>query len=125
MKKTKQVIVVDDDPIIRSLLTDALTVGGYSVIEAENGKEALRMIKEFCLDLIISDTNMPVMDGTELCKEIKSNIELNKIPFILMSSDMQSVKNLGLEIKADYFLEKPFTLQKFLSVISFLINSKV
>ena len=82
----------------------------YTVIKALNGQEALDILKENAVQLVISDIMMPVMDGFELCKIIKTNFDYSHIPVILLTAKntLQS-KIEGFEIGADAYIEKPFS----------------
>ena len=78
-------MVVEDNEELKAFLKNILSEN-YTVITASNGKEGLQHAVDNIPDLIISDVMMPVMDGIELCKAIKSNIEINHIPVILLTA---------------------------------------
>eukprot|EP01036_Dinobryon_divergens_P019788 gene19788-27049_t len=82
----------------------------YHVVKALNGQEALEKLKDEAIQLIISDVMMPVMDGFQLCKVIKTSFEYSHIPVILLTAKntLQS-KIEGLELGADAYIEKPFS----------------
>ena len=92
--------------IVRQLSVD------YTVLTAVNGSEALRVLDGHFVNLIISDVMMPVMDGFELCKTIKSNVDYSHIPVILLTAktNIQS-KIEGMELGADFYIEKPFSVK--------------
>ena len=104
------ILVVDDDELVRQVVTELLEDEGYSVIEAKSGYEALALIQgPAALDLVISDVNMPRMDGLELVEELKSMRP--SLPVILMSG--RPYKG-----QAHPFLSKPFTGRQLLACIA-------
>ncbi|MDP4261339.1 MAG: response regulator [Bacteroidota bacterium] len=107
MKPT--VLLVDDNEEIIDFISDDLA-DTYHVLKALNGKEALELLAKEAVQLVVSDVMMPVMDGFELCKIIKTNFEYSHIPVILLTAKntLQS-KIEGLETGADAYIEKPFS----------------
>jgi two-component system cell cycle response regulator len=107
MKPT--LLLVDDNEEILEFIENELNEK-YTIIKALNGEEALTILKQEVIQLVISDIMMPVMDGFELCKIIKTNFEYSHIPVILLTAKntLQS-KIEGLEIGADAYIEKPFS----------------
>ena len=103
-----QILIIDDDPTIRLTLQRFLKSHGYDVSLAKDGEEGLAKIKELHPSLIICDWMMPVIDGLEVCRIIKSNPELANIYLILLTARDQEVDLVrGLEMGADDFLSKP------------------
>lgn len=103
------VLLVEDNKDILNFLSKELSPF-YTIITAYNGQEAIDMIENTSVNLIISDVKMPVMDGFELCEKIKSNIEYSHIPVILLTSkNTLESKIKGLELGADSYIEKPFS----------------
>jgi two-component system, cell cycle response regulator len=102
-------LLVDDNEEILEFLEHELNEK-YSIIKALHGQEALEILKENAVQLVISDIMMPVMDGFELCKTIKTNFDYSHIPVILLTAKntLQS-KIEGLELGADAYIEKPFS----------------
>lgn len=102
-------LLVDDHSEILDFLADDLQEQ-YQVVTAFDGQEALNLLADECVQLIISDIMMPGMDGYALCKAIKSNVEYCHIPVILLTAKntLQS-KIQGLEYGADAYIEKPFS----------------
>lgn len=101
-------LIVDDNPEIRKYLLTCFYTE-YKIIEAENGEEGIKKANTCAPDLIISDVMMPIMDGMEFCKTIKTNITTSHIPVILLTA-LSSKEHLieGLETGADIYLTKPF-----------------
>lgn len=112
------VLVVEDNADMLTFLSRQLS-GKYDVLTATNGEEALRVLSESFVNLVVSDVMMPVMDGFELCKAIKSDLNYSHIPVILLTAktNMQS-KLEGLELGADAYLEKPFSPEFLLAVMA-------
>jgi len=102
-------LLVDDNEEILEFLEHELDEK-YTIIKAFNGQEALELLKENAVQLVISDVMMPVMDGFELCRIIKTNFDYSHIPVILLTAKntLQS-KIEGLELGADAYIEKPFS----------------
>lgn len=119
--KAKTILLVEDNVDLRNFLGNELRKN-YQVIEAVNGKKGLELAKANFLDLIISDIMMPVMDGIEFCKQIKTNIKTSHIPIILLTAKVnKETKYQGLEIGADDYIAKPFEMKfLFLRIINLL-----
>lgn len=103
----KTILIVDDEPRIRHLISYYLNLEGFKTIEAENGKNALEVFNRRSIDLIILDIMMPVMDGIDFCKEIRKNS--NVIILILTAKSEENDKLLGYELGADDYITKPFS----------------
>lgn len=103
-----QILVIDDDPTMRLTLSRSLKSQGYEVVTAVNGKEGLEKAKQLRPSLIICDWMMPLMDGLEVCRNVKDTPSLGNAYFILLTARDQ-VDDLvkGLENGADDFLQKP------------------
>jgi ligand-binding sensor domain-containing protein/signal transduction histidine kinase/DNA-binding response OmpR family regulator len=117
------ILLVDDNPEILDFVANELTEK-YAVIKALNGQEALDMIDIENIQLIISDVMMPVIDGFELCKRVKTNFDHSHIPIILLTAKntLQS-KIEGLEVGADAYIEKPFSPEHLqVQIANLLIN---
>lgn len=107
------------DFICRELHTE------YTVRRAFNGQEALEVLKDENVQLVISDIMMPVMDGLELCKKIKTNLEYSHIPIILLTAkNTLHSKIEGLEVGADAYIEKPFAFEHLQAQISNLLSNR-
>src|SRR5688500_13334136 len=102
------ILLVDDEEDILEFLERILSPR-YRILATESGDEALKLLDEATVQLIISDVMMPEMYGFELCRHIKSNFEYSHIPVILLTAKntIQS-KIEGLELGADAYIEKPF-----------------
>lgn len=105
------ILLVDDNEDILEFLVDELAEK-YQVLTALNGQQALEIIRNEVVNLVISDVMMPVMDGFQFCRTIKSNVEYSHVPVILLTAKntLQS-KIEGLELGADAYIEKPFAME--------------
>ncbi|OQX88946.1 hypothetical protein B6D60_00615 [candidate division KSB1 bacterium 4484_87] len=119
------VLVVDDLPLNRKLQRLFLTEGGYRVIFAEDGIEALQKVKKHSPDLILLDVMMPRMDGFQVCRHIKNNSQTRFIPIILVTAlnEIES-KIKGIEAGADDFIAKPFNKLELLARVKSLLRIK-
>ncbi len=108
-----QVLVVDDEPVLRELLSIALAEDGHDTLEAANGQEAWRMLKESEVQLVITDWMMPLLDGTELIRRIREERFQRYIYVILLTarSEQRDVVK-GLVLGADDYLKKPFDVDE-------------
>jgi histidine kinase len=118
-------LLVDDNTDFLSYLYEELRPQFKSVLKAVNGEEALLLLKTHQPDLIISDVMMPIMNGYQLCKEVKEHLSISHIPVVLLTakSDNESQK-IGYKLGADFYLAKPFDIELLLSVISNLLRRK-
>ena len=118
------VLVAEDNPDMLAFVVRQLSKD-YTVLTATNGAEALRVLDGNYVNLMISDVVMPVMDGFELCKTIKSDLNYSHIPIILLTakSNIQS-KIEGMELGADAYIEKPFSVEYLQACASNLIQNR-
>jgi len=109
-----QILIIDDDPTTRLILSRALLSEGYKVEITSNGEEGLQRAQQICPSLIICDWMMPLMDGLEVCRQVKSITNLASTYFILLTS-RDGVEDIvkGLENGADDFLPKPIRKDEF------------
>jgi signal transduction histidine kinase/AraC-like DNA-binding protein len=119
-----KILVVDDDPEIRQYLCDALSKSA-KVLTASNGVEALNLLVDSNVDVIVSDVMMPEMDGLTLIKMIRKNVAINHIPIVLLSSKSEIENRVGAwNCGADAFVAKPFNIDELESIIDNLIDSR-
>jgi putative two-component system response regulator len=121
--RSRCILVVDDSATIRQIVSKALEEAGFQVMTAENGNQGLTRIKEKRPDIIISDINMPEMDGIEFCKRIHADPNLAIIPFVIMStnSDRAIMRRL-LGWGASSYLVKPFNLEQVVITVERLLS---
>jgi two-component system, chemotaxis family, chemotaxis protein CheY len=106
----KKILVTEDSPSMRSFLTAAIeSLDGYRVVEAASGFEALRLLPREHVDLIITDINMPDINGLELISFVRNNPNYQEIPLFIISTE-SSAQDLerGLALGANEYLVKPF-----------------
>src|SRR5690606_23291761 len=97
----------------------------YNVLKAMNGEEALAILKENAVNLIISDIMMPIMDGYELCRQLKKDLDHSHIPIILLSAKGSVESKVdGLGTGADSYIEKPFSPQYLLAQVESLLTNR-
>ncbi len=117
-KRSKRVLVVDDEPNIVMTVADRLELNGYEVITAGDGMEALEKAKNEKPDLIILDLMLPKMDGYKVCRDLKNDLEYKHIPIIMFTAKtMAADEILGLEMGADEYVKKPFELEELVKMI--------
>ncbi len=115
-------LVVDDAGIVRQVCTMALRREGYEVIEAVDGKDALVKIEGKGLDLVVTDINMPEMDGIELIKQLRLRHEFRFVPIIVLSTLSQKHKvQEGKDAGATGWVFKPFDANKLLAAVRRLV----
>ncbi|MDA8124952.1 MAG: response regulator [Deltaproteobacteria bacterium] len=119
----RRVLVVDDSRTVRKLVRKALEESGFQVATAENGREALSRIAEQRPDLIISDLDMPELNGVELCRRLRADPELALIPFVIMSAngDRSMMRRL-LYMGAAGYLVKPFNPEQIVITVERLLS---
>jgi two-component system chemotaxis response regulator CheY len=117
MKKT--ILTVDDSLSVRKFMSLALKAGGYRVISAVDGMDALEILPNEKVDLVITDLNMPNVDGFELVRTIRQNVMYSSLPIIILSSlaDAENVEQ-GLKIGANSYIIKPFNMKKIQDEVS-------
>jgi DNA-binding response OmpR family regulator len=103
-----KVLVVEDDPLLKEMVRIKLKKDGFDVTTASNGEEGVRCAEDFRPDVVLSDINMPIMNGFEMLKQIKDNQSLKNIPVIFFSSLGEDEKNIetGKTLGASGFLVK-------------------
>lgn len=123
-KDAPSVLVIDDNPDIRSFLKMVLS-RDYHVLTAANGQQGLKLALKFVPDVVVSDVMMPIMDGRECCRRLKSEMQTSHIPVILLTAcSLEEQRIEGYDCGADSYISKPFSAQLLLSRIQNLINSR-
>ncbi len=118
-KEAMKILIVDDNEDSRIILKTTLELDGHTVREAHHGLKALKMAKESVPDIFISDVLMPVMDGFSLCREVKQDEKLRKIPFVFYTATYLDPKDekLAASLGASRYIVKPMDFDKFLNII--------
>lgn len=116
-----KILIVDDEVLIRSVIKEYLYNENFSVLEAENGHDAITMIEENSdIDLIIMDIMMPKLDGYSACKEI---FKIKKYPVIMLSARTEEYdKLLGFELGIDDYVTKPFSPKELVARVKAVLN---
>ncbi len=124
MSIKKKILLVDDEPDIRALLSYNLKTEGYDVVEAQNGSEALTKAEATKPDLIILDIMMPVMDGIECCRRLRQHDQLASTLILMLTAKAgESAHVQGLDVGADAYLAKPVSLPVMFSQIRALLRT--
>lgn len=106
---SKKVLIVDDEPLMRSMIAEAFEDQHFSVLQAGNGKEAIEIFEKHPIDLLILDVMMPVMDGWSTCRRIRE--KSNVIIIMLTARDEDDDQLLGYELGVDEYVTKPVNLR--------------
>ena len=119
---SKTILIVDDSPSLRQTVSIALKKEGYEVLESGDGKEALSKLDGKKINLIISDVNMPNMDGITMVKEIKKLPNYKFTPIIMLTTESGSSKmQEGKEAGVRAWVVKPFKPAEMLDAVSKLV----
>lgn len=115
----KQILLVDDEAMVRRVLRVALEKAGFAVETAANGEEALTSLRERSPDVLITDIEMPRMDGRTLCETLHAEQPERSFPvFVLTSLTGREHRAWSAEIENLHFLEKPISVRKLLSKLT-------
>ncbi|WP_288570391.1 winged helix-turn-helix domain-containing protein [uncultured Mitsuokella sp.] len=116
-----QILVVDDEASIRELLSFNLKKNGYSVETAADGREALA--KAAGMDLVLLDIMLPEVDGLEVCRRLKADLQTSGIPIIMLTAKAEEIDRvLGLELGADDYVVKPFSMRELLARVKAVLR---
>ena len=114
----KSIISVDDSSTMRRMVSFTLKSAGYEVLEAGDGAEALALLKTRAVDLVISDINMPKLNGIELTRELRSQPNYSRTPIILLTTESDPAKKAeGRAAGATGWIVKPFNQEQLLAVV--------
>lgn len=123
-KKRGTILIVEDNKEILHYLNQGLSEL-FNTIGAYNGEEALEILKEKDVDVVVTDVMMPVMDGIKLCKTIKQNIRTCHIPVIILSAKSEVKDQMeGLQVGADDYIPKPFSLSVVMTKIQNMLRTR-
>ena len=123
MEKAKNILVVDDEPGIRNLLEGVLIDRGLTVSMAQDGLDAWNQMKDQCFDLLVTDIDMPLLDGLELMKKMKESRRKEKI--LVMTGRCLDQEDFGHEFPEVYcLLRKPFQLGFFIETVMTILVSE-
>jgi DNA-binding response OmpR family regulator len=114
------ILLVDDEDSVRKVLAFPLERDGYTVVQAADGEEALRQFAEQPVDLVVLDIMLPRLDGLEVCKRLRAR---STVPIIMLTArDDELDKVIGLELGADDYMTKPFSIREFRSRVRALLR---
>ena len=120
---SKTILVVDDEAPIRYTLDLKLRQAGFSVIMASNGQDAYKLAREHRPDLVVSDYQMPVLDGLAFCQQLAADPETGGIPVVMLTARAHKVPPAGLETtNIKCFLDKPFSPRQLIVQIKELLQ---
>lgn len=123
-RNTPKIVIVEDEKQLRDYFYISIAPK-YKVYTAEDGEEGLKLIKKVMPDLILSDNMMPGMNGTELCQEVKKDIHLEHIPFVLISAwNSDDQKASGLKVGAIDYISKPLDIDLLLMKIDSILSDQ-
>jgi two-component system phosphate regulon response regulator PhoB len=112
------VLVADDDPVTRELIVYKLEAEGYDLVVAEDGTSALAMARERMPDIAVLDVHMPGMSGFDVCRMLRSDEDLARIPVIMLTASVQEADiATGFDSGADDYVPKPFSPRELVSRI--------
>jgi two-component system chemotaxis response regulator CheY len=107
------VMIVDDSPVMRGFIRRVMTMSGFELsecLEASNGEEALARLAERTVDVILTDINMPKMNGEELLRRLETDARLRSVPTLVISTDATKARILKmLSLGAQGYMTKPFS----------------
>jgi len=114
----KRVMTVDDSVTVRQVLKTTLSAAGYEVVEASDGQDALEKLSERPVDILVTDLNMPRLDGIDLIKTVRRQPGNRFIPIIMLTTESQpELKQSGKAAGASGWLTKPFRPEQLLAVV--------
>ncbi|MCA9035608.1 MAG: response regulator [Planctomycetaceae bacterium] len=119
----KSALVVDDSASMRQMVSFTLTSAGFQVIQGCDGKDALSKVSGKPINLVVTDLNMPVMDGITLIKELRNIPEYKFIPILMLTTESQDEKKKqGRAAGATGWMIKPFNPEQLMSVVSKVVR---
>jgi DNA-binding response OmpR family regulator len=120
MPDSSTILLVDDEDAVQKLLAYPLERDGFRVVQARDGEEALARFAEERVDLVVLDLMLPKLDGLEVCKRLRAS---SSVPIIMLTArDDELDKVLGLELGADDYITKPFSIREFRSRVRALLR---
>ena len=120
MRDSSTILLVDDEDSVQKLLTYPLERDGFCVVQARDGEQALRLFEDQRIDLVVLDLMLPKVDGLEVCKRLRAGSD---VPIIMLTARGEELdKVLGLELGADDYITKPFSIREFRSRVRALLR---
>jgi CheY-like chemotaxis protein len=115
----KTILVVDDEPVLRTIVREILHEEGYAVIEAADGRVMLEIMARVRPDLVLMDVMMPGIDGREAYRQLRANPEHRDVPVVMMSAGVRPIR---LDPSIAGFMAKPFDLNQLVQLVARLIG---
>lgn len=120
---SKKILIVDDSSSMRQMVSFTLKNSGYEVIEAVDGTDALSKVKSNTVNMVITDLNMPKMDGITLIKELRKNPSTKFVPIVMLTTESQAEKKQeGKSAGASGWIVKPFQPDQLIGVVKKLLG---
>lgn len=114
----KRILTVDDSKSLRQMVAISLKAAGFKVVEAEDGVEGLEKATHQSFDLVLTDQNMPRMDGLTLIKSLREHAQYQRVPILMLTTESSDeMKNKGRAVGATGWLVKPFDPVKLVAVV--------
>jgi len=121
--KTLRVLTVDDSRTILAMLHHTLSNAGFEVLQAEDGKQGLDVLQTETVDVVITDINMPVMDGIEFIKHVRATGQHQSLPILILTTETsQDKRDQGKAAGGTGWIVKPFDPEKLISVIHRVVH---
>lgn len=118
MDRKRKIIIVDDFSGVRSIVKESLTRRGYEVLEADNAEDALKFFNGTQVDLLITDFDMPDIDGAELVKRVRSMSRYIYTPVIILSGvRKERIEDKLTDLNIAAYVQKPFEVKQFYSIV--------
>jgi DNA-binding response OmpR family regulator len=115
-----RILLVDDEQSVQKLLAWPLRKEGYDVVEAYDGRQALERLRDGAFDLVVLDVMLPKVDGFDVCRQIRAR---STVPIIMLTAKTEEIdKVLGLELGADDYITKPFSVREFRSRVKAVLR---
>jgi two-component system chemotaxis response regulator CheY len=115
---SKRIVVAEDFNVSRKIIVSTLAKEGYSVMEAADGKEAAELFDGQPIDLLITDFNMPLMNGAELIQKVRAMKSYTYMPILLLTTEVRQEKiQQALDGNITAFIKKPFETQDFVKIV--------
>ncbi len=119
----KKILSVDDSASVRQMVTFALETAGYETVQAEDGREALALLKTTTVDMIVTDLNMPNLNGIDLIKQVRALPNFKFVPIVLLTTESEDSKKAeGKAAGATGWIVKPFKQDQLLAVVKKLLG---
>lgn len=120
----KTILAVDDSGSLRQMVAFSLKAAGYDVVQAVDGQDGLNKAKEKTVDLVLTDQNMPIMDGLTLIKNLRELGSYQKIPILMLTTESSDeMKAKGKAAGANGWLVKPFDPKRLIEVVQKVIGA--